>query len=328
MSAYSDVLYSFDDSLSSVLRKVPPSIQQQVQEIRLRVGQPLALTVKNSTLFVKQDGSVSCLADSICRIINAKDILQTVSRLCEGSLYSCEGQLRKGYISLRNGCRAGIGGCYSDSEKGNIRCYTSVNIRIANQVKGCAESLIDGVGQGLHNILLIGPPGSGKTTMLRDIVRCYSNQGYRIGVADERGEIAAMQQDCSGFELGYNVDVISNIDKTFAVQALLKYFNPQIIVFDELSDDAVSLQACMSSGVYFVTTLHSDSIKNALYRLEMLNISKQVFDSFVLLSSQKVGLVKEIYHIGEKYEVDRDNVSIIVAGDIRVASLQSDAQAS
>ncbi len=328
MSAYSDILYAFDDSLSYILGRVPSAIQNQVQEIRLRVGQSLALTVNNKTVFVKQNGSVSYLADGDCRIINDKDILQTVSRLCERSLYSCECQLRKGYISLRNGCRAGIGGCYSDSQSGNMRCYTSVNIRIANQVTGCSQPILEGLGHGLHNILLVGPPGSGKTTMLRDVVRCYSNDGYRVSVADERGEIAAMHQRGSGFDLGSNVDVMSDADKSFAVHALLKYFNPQIIVFDELSDDALSLQACMSSGVHFITTLHSDSIQNTFNRLKMLNISKDMFDVFVLLSSESAGLVKEIYHIGEMHEVDRNNADIIGACDTRLASLQSDAQAS
>ncbi len=328
MSAFDNMMYAFSDPILSTLRSVPSSVSQRVQEIRLRVGLPLAMTVDNKTVFINENGTLSNLSASSCYYVTHSDLLQTVSRLCEGSLYSYEGQLRRGYITLRNGCRAGVSGCFSGSDNGNMRCYTSVNIRLAMQVMDCAKQLISKVGQGLHNILLIGPPGSGKTTMLRDIVRCYSQQGYRVSVADERGEIAAMHQNGTGFELGCNIDVMSEVNKKFAVEALLKYFNPQAIVFDELSDDALSLQSCMASGVNFITTLHSDSIENALKRLKMLNINREHFDFMVLLDSKRLGQIREIYRMGDKYEVDRDFDDFISTSNNRMAQIQRDAKVS
>lgn len=328
MSAFCDMLYAFNNPILYALKNVPAPVQDRAQEIRLRVGLPLVLTVDNKTAFVKRDGGISNRPDGNCYIVTYDDILQTVSRLCDGSIYSYEGQLRNGYLSLKNGCRAGVCGCFSDFQNGNLRCYTSVNIRIANQVKFCSKPIIDAVGQGPHNILLVGPPGSSKTTMLRDLVRQYSYCGFRVSVADERGEISAMHQGGSAFDLGYNVDVMTDINKGFAVQALLKYFNPQIIAFDELSDDADTLKACMSSGVRFITTLHSDSITNAISRLNTLKIDIGLFDVLVLLDSEKLGQVKELCFMGDRYEMDRNIDDIVGTCDHRLAQIQPDAKVS
>lgn len=331
MSSYNDMMYAFGEPLLTLLNRVPDSVQDQVQEIRLRLGLPLALTVHGNTFFVRRDGNLSCLFEADCYITTQQDLAQTVSRLCERSMYSFESQVRKGYLSLQNGCRAGIGGCYYDGDRFSVRDFTSVNIRIAHSVKGCADEIFQALDRRPHNVLLVGPPGSGKTTLLRDLVRSYSHAGYRVGVADERGELAAMRQSdrgLRGFDLGECVDVLTDVNKKFAVQAILKYFNPQILVFDELSDDADSLQACMTSGVCFMSTFHSDSAEHALQRLERLRIDQSLFDILAVLDSEGVGKVKEIRRLGDSYEVDRHSVDIVCPGHSGMVKISGITQAS
>lgn len=328
MSAFSDMLYAFSGGVLAALRGVPYKVRQNAQEIRLRVGLPLALTVDNRTFYVDASGQINLLGGVNSYIVTSRDVVQTISRLCELSVYSYEGQLRGGFISLRNGCRAGVSGCFDSNEPHNIREYTSVNIRLAHYVEGCAEIILREVDYRLKNILLIGAPGSGKTTLLRDVVRGYSSRGFRVGVADERGEIAAVRNEHRGFDLGYNVDVMTDADKGFAVRALLKYFNPQLIAFDEISDDAEKLQECMSSGVRFVTTLHAASLEQAMTRLCRLNIDSSMFDLFVILNSITAGQIDRIYNLGEKNEMDRNITDFMGACDDRVAEVSADAQAS
>ena len=139
-------------------------------------------------------------------------------------------------------------------------------------------------------MLIVGAPGTGKTTLLRDLIRIYSQRGVRVGVADERGELCAD----GAFDLGSCVDAISSMSKEKAVACLIRYMNPQIIALDELGDQREALNDCLLAGVRILTTLHADSLLQAGRRLAALGIPADVFDVMVLLDETRTGQIKQV----------------------------------
>ena len=152
-----------------------------------------------------------------------------------------------GFITIKGGHRVGLTGSVvkKDDEIVNINYISSLNFRIARQVIGCSNSLIpyilDMDHQTIYHTLLVSPPGAGKTTMLRDIIRKISNgmeqiqfPGKTVGVVDERGEIAAMYKGRAQNDLGIRTDILDNVPKAIGMKMLLRSMGPQVIAADEI----------------------------------------------------------------------------------------------
>ena len=139
-----------------------------IEEIRLRAGKPLILKIG-------QDMQV------IDYTVKQQEVLQAFERICENSVYSYRRQICDGYITIRGGNRVGIVGSavVDNGQVININYISSLNFRIARQKIGCSNNIIydiiDELNNTIHNTLIVSPPGCGKTTLLRDIVRSISN---------------------------------------------------------------------------------------------------------------------------------------------------------
>ena len=278
MGAWDEVQYVFGDRIRAALSGVPASMKERAQEIRLRLGQPVALTVDARSWFWDGTGLR----------VDQHDLDDALRRLCEGALYSREEQVRQGYVPLRQGHRAGLCGSFQP-DNSHLYRLSSINVRLAHGVLGCADVLRACLGNEPVNLLLIGPPGSGKTTLLRDLVRRWSLAGYRVGIADEREELAG--GGC--FDLGPCVDVIASMNKAHALRCLLRYMNPQVRVFDELGDHGSAVDDCLTAGVRVATTLHADSLAQAKQRLTALGVAVEHFDVMVVLGGQGRGQIRE-----------------------------------
>ena len=61
-----------------------------------------------------------------------------------------------------------------------MKYITSLNFRIAKQVIGCSKSALKYIlnikENSIYNTIILSPPGRGKTTILRDLVRTISNR--------------------------------------------------------------------------------------------------------------------------------------------------------
>lgn len=249
-------LYSVGQNLRSILTKLDSTVKEKTEEIRLRKGSPIALNVAGKTVFVRENGQVSYYMSRDLPKADSSDLEECYRFLCGNSVYAHTEELKKGYVLMKNGCRAGV--CGTLTENGYMTDITSVNIRIARQIFGAADSIINQYSGG--GLLIAGPPGSGKTTVLRDFVRQLSNGGCgehkKICVIDSRGEISGSA------DLGPCTDVLITADKGTGTQIALRTMNPDIIAFDEIGtgDELNKVMESFYSGVDIITTAHIGSV--------------------------------------------------------------------
>lgn len=296
--------------LKSKLIKLNTIIKADTYEIRLRLGKPILLFGKYGTVFLKKDGSTSCINENENYICKPEIITDTFNRLCCYSVYSHIESIINGYITYQGGHRAGITGTAVTNQKGEITSVnniSAVNIRIARQVIGAADTVINEIFyDGLCSVIIAGPPSSGKTTVLRDLIRQLSDKLYKVSVIDERQEIASVNGAVCQNDVGINTDVYNCYPKAKAIMNAIKTMSPQLIALDEVGeDDEISgIIQGLNSGVSFITTIHASSYSDLLKRpqLEAL-LASCSFDYVVLLkSSETPGEIEGIYEAKEIYD--------------------------
>ena len=262
-----EIVKFFPMNLSNIIYNTIISnnkIRDELQEIRIRVERPLILKLRDSEMIVEYK-------------ITQNEILQIVEKLCENSIYAYKKQLCEGYITIRGGHRVGITGTtvIENGEIINIKYITSLNFRIARQVLNCSNRIIgqvvDTKNQNIFNTLIVSPPGRGKTTILRDLIRKLSNgisemhfKGKTCGVVDERGEIAAMYRGIPQNDVGMRTDIIDNVSKPKGIKILIRTMAPEIIACDEIGgeEDIQAIEEAMISGVKGIFTMHGKTIED------------------------------------------------------------------
>ena len=143
----------------------------------------------------------------------------------------------------------------------------------------------------------MSPPGAGKTTMLRDLVRTISNNGITCGMVDERGELAAMYKGVPQKDVGILTDIISNVSKSKGMNMLVRSMAPKVIVCDEIGskEDVEAIQNAVLSGVKGVFTAHGKDLvevnKNSYINTLLKN---NIINRVVILDNYIKGRVKEI----------------------------------
>lgn len=235
--------------ISAAIGLLSENIKQSADEIRLRSGKEICVMCGKTPIFIKP-------------ILENEDIAFTVKRLCNSSVYAHTNELNNGFISLPFGHRAGVVGNFSGE---NLYEFSSVNIRIARQVVGAADFLSGKITGG---VLLSGPPASGKTTVLRDLVRQLSKEGNKVSVVDTRGEISAFSKGVIFNDLGPNTDVLFGIEKDRGIEIALRTMTPDYIAFDEIGTD-LELKRVFDSvngGAEIITTAHIGSVEQLLLR--------------------------------------------------------------
>ena len=260
--------------MEEVLKVLPPEIKEKLcgkldklEEIRIRVNRPVIL----------QYGQVE---EVINYTIDSEMILNILQNICDNSIYAYQEQICNGYITLKGGHRVGITGnvVFKENKIINISYISSLNFRIARQVLNCSyktfEYIINLDKNTVFNSIIVSPPGRGKTTILRDLVRNISNgipeigfRGVNVGLADERSEIAAMYKGIPQNDVGLRTDVLDNIPKSIGMKMLIRSMSPKVIVADEIGreEDVEAINYAVCSGIKGVFTAHGDSIEAVSY---------------------------------------------------------------
>lgn len=266
-SRFDSALYALPFYVANILSGMSPAIKSQVQEIRLRTDKPLALTINSDVIFVDKNGGTTRDKNGDLIRISAIDIVESVKKLCNNSMYSHTGEIKQGFISMKYGHRAGVAGNFSGE---SVYDFSSLNIRIARQVFGAADFLIGRYSSG--GVLIAGPPGSGKTTVLRDFLRQLSDgvtgKYRRVSIIDTRGEISACHGGKICNDLGVNADVLYGIEKAQGVEIALRTLCPDIIAFDEIGSlaELSAVEQCIGGGVDVVLTAHAGKLEELASR--------------------------------------------------------------
>lgn len=261
-----------------------------LREIRVRAGQSIRLSTRQ--------GETICPCEP-----TPQQVAQMAEALCEHALYARAEEQRSGFVTLRGGHRMGLCGrviCQGQSIRA-LRDISSFCIRIAGQWRGAADGLIGQLTDEngfCRSTLIVGLPGMGKTTLLRDSLRRLSEAGRRVCVVDERSEIAAMCDGLPQLEVGPCTDVLDGCGKEAGLRWLLRSLSPEVLVTDELSDtlDAQAALEAIRSGVSMLATVHGrdlDSVcgRNTLYPL----VRNRAFERYAVLDVHEVGKLAGIY---------------------------------
>ena len=250
MERYETALQLLPGRYWSQIRDIAP----EIEDYRMRVGKPMS--------FVRGGREYALPGE----LVSESDLLRTLEKATGASLHTAAPAMARGYLCVR-GVRIGLCGDmqWDDGAPKGFHSYSSLALRVPHECRGiCDETIRTLYANGFVNTLILSPPGGGKTTALREMIRCLSDRGARISVCDERGELAASEGAIPGFDLGLHTDVLSACPKAEASMMLLRGMNPQIIAMDEITrrEDLTAVQEVLGCGVGLLATAHAVSIED------------------------------------------------------------------
>ena len=273
--------------------------QKTLQEIRLRAGRPVILHSGGREHFLTAQGEpTGSLSQAYCAA--ERELEEILEHICHYSPYAFEEELRRGFVTVAGGHRVGVAGQAVLEPDGRIRTFKNIsylNVRVSHEVKGAADGVLPDMygGGSLKSALIISPPGCGKTTLPRDLVRQISDgnvygPGMTVGVVDERSELAGSFLGKAQNDMGIRTDVLDGCPKELGMLLLLRSMSPQVIAIDELGGDGelAALRQAAACGCKVLATVHGEDRQDVEYRFGMAaDLWERLFDRFLVLGRER-----------------------------------------
>lgn len=271
-------------------------VAEKLQEIRLRADRPLSILVEDRERFLDPHGKIVDRQEYAARP-TPEELEDILTHLCQYSIYAYADEIRQGFLTVQGGHRVGLAGqviLEENSRIRNLKYIRYLNIRIAHEKIGVADPLLpylyNSAGQ-VRNTLLISPPGCGKTTMLRDMIRSLSDgtaygEGVNVSVVDERSEIAGCYLGVAQNDVGSRTDVLDGCPKREGMMMLIRAMAPQVLAVDELGslEDIQALQMASCCGCRLLATIHGGSLEEIRNKKYMRYVMENgLFERYIAL---------------------------------------------
>ena len=270
----------FPEPYHSTVRELLEEKGERVEELRVRAGCPVSWVTKGRELWLEARGGPA---------VSPRVLEEIVRRASGNAAYAVQEQLCRGFLALEGGHRLGLVGTAS-VEAGRVttlRVYQALCLRLASERPGCADAAASFLWASPVSILILGPPGAGKTTVLRDLVRQLSDRfGRRVALVDERGELAACREGMPQLNVGRRTDVLTGCPKARGIELLVRSMAPEWIAVDEITaaEDVEAMTRASYCGLRFLATAHAadaeDLRRRPVYRLLM---EAGVFEGLALI---------------------------------------------
>jgi stage III sporulation protein AA len=287
-----EILDLLSVNVRSIIESYPPHLLKKIEEIRLRLHRPLEVIINGKPHFPVQNSKMYT--------VSSEDAIQLLNRLSQFSIYTLEEELKRGYITIQGGHRVGLAGKVI-TEKGEVKAIRDVtffNIRVARQCLDIAKPYLPYITSApeWENTIIIGPPQSGKTTLLRDMARLVSYgveemkiPSYKVGIVDERSEIAGCVKGVAQHDLGWRVDILDSCPKAEGMMMLIRSMSPDVIVVDEIGSkaDSEAIMEAVNAGVKLIVTAHGYDWADLARRPSLKPLlDLNIFSRFVVLTKE------------------------------------------
>ncbi|MEW6242727.1 MAG: stage III sporulation protein AA [Bacillota bacterium] len=305
-----DILPLLPETIRALILGMQRDARRRTEEIRLRAGRPLAVYLDGSEVFLSGHRGA--------HVVTAQEVFRTLQAASGSSVYAWEDDIRQGFITLRGGHRLGLAGraVVVDGRIQSIQDVGSVAIRVAREIPGAAKAVlhyvVDVHARRVRSTLLLSPPQCGKTTMLRDLIRSLScgdlrGTGFRVGLVDERSEVAAAYMGIPQKDVGPRTDVLYGCPKSQGLLLLLRSMAPDVLATDEVGseEDAKAISEITRAGVAVLATAHGAELGDIAARPSMKSIlNVGAFSRCVVLSRRSgPGTVEAIYDLASGRKV-------------------------